>query len=372
MRIPTLAGYAIAATASIALLAGCSGSASGPTGSSLPNQASGMSTGHSLSGPHIANVHNVTPIPGKLAGMMPRGLRVPQGKSWMSGDVSPDKCNAVYLADNINLNVDVYKGTPPFGSIGSLTTANGYGWGANASKKGGILLGQAFADNIDKYTPCGTTPTATYSGSGAGNAYGIATDGAGTIYANEWPNNLIDIFVHGNPTFTQTSDPNMGLPYKVAVDSHNNVWLSGWNISFTEQQIDKCGSGVTGCSTFATVASPSFPGGLVVLANGKVIVDNQDGSIDSYSAGGSLLHTFTYSNGTNPLDYTDLAFNAAKKTRLWGANIYLCSSSFGICGSAQSQKLAKASGLVGPLNGATAGVNNGEPLGVAAYPAGAP
>jgi len=368
MRIPTLAGYAIAATASIALLAGCSGSASGPTGTSLPS-ASSMSTGHSLSGPHIANLHNVTPIPGKLAGMMPRGLRVPQGKSWMNGDSNPNVCNAVYLSDNINLNVDVYKGTPPFAQTGSLTTANGYGWGANASK-GQILLGQAFADNIDKYSPCGSTPTATYSGSGAGNAYGIMTDHAANIYANEWPNNLIDEYVHGNPTFTQTSDPNMGLPYKIATDAGNHVWLSGWNISFTLQQIDKCNPGVSGCSTFATVPSPSFPGGLLVLKNGKVIVDNQYGTIDSYSATGSLLHTFTYSNGTNPLDYTDLALNNAKKKRVWGANILLCSSSFGVCATAQSQKLAPATGVVGPLNGATAQVNNGEPLGIAAYPAG--
>jgi len=371
MRIPTHAGYAIAAAATIALLAGCSGSASGPTGSALPGASnSATSSSHSLAGPRIGALKNVTVAPGKITNNV-IGITSPRhnvvGKS--HGDrISPDKCNVVYLSDNANINIDVYKGTPPFAQTQTLTTTNGYGWGVGAGK-GVIYAGQAFADQIDKYTACGTTVTATLVGGGGGNAYGIAVDSANDVYAGEWPATTIDEFVHGTGSPVFLSDPGMGLPYFYATDHNNNVYISGWDLSFTDQHVDKCTPGLTSCALFAAVPpnaqfGASFPGGVAVLHNGDVIVNNQYGDLDTFDNTGALKHTFTYASSIND-DFISISTNKKSK-RLWAADIAVSRGG----GTAQSSKLAAATGTVGPFNGNTAVVSGGNPLGGTAYPIG--
>ena len=387
-RLLTNAACALAPLAVTVLLTGCSGSnlQSAPAGSALPSvRAQGAA--HGLAGPRLANVHNVTLIPGKLAQMLPPPLAGAQQPSSMTENLSPNACKVIYLSDNINANVRIIKNAGTFPTIATLRRRT-YTVGASRPQLPSYMRVRPQIRSTFR-KPCGTQIGFTYTGNNNGGSGGVAPLGIavdtnagppkGCVYGDEWPVNLMNVFCPpalGAPaTFT---DPLMGLPYYIAVDKFHNVWLSGWDPSFTFQQIDECSPppGLT-CATKIAIPSPSFPGGITFDKTPQqfLIVNNQYGTLYSfkppYSCGTCLKSTFAYSNGTNPLDYTAIALNPANG-KLWAAHIFYCTtSSSGICGDAQSQiyKIvpAIAHGALGGLSLFTPSINNGEPLGIALW-----
>jgi len=305
--------------------------------------------------------HNLTFIPEKYLKayqLQAHSIRH-HGTSWLKRSTGSE-CNPIYLSDFASRQILVYDNSPPYQQIGSLTSSGGYGLGIAANQYA-IFAGNASVDGIDEYAPCGAAVGLHLAGSGSGNAYGIAVDSYGTVYATEWPSNVIDVFAGNGLSFRTSSDPNMGVPYEIAIDGSNNVYLSGWSVGSSQQQIDKCAPGVRLCSTFATIPS-GFPGGVAIDPNGNVIVNSQYGTIYTYSSSGTLLSSFNYNNGSNSFAYTAIALDPTA-TQLWAANVNTCSSN--PCGDAQMQSYDATTGIVGPLGASTAEVNNAEPLGLA-------
>jgi len=280
--------------------------------------------------------------------------------------------SCTYVTDNFSGNVNVYNSHRVLaGTIGP-----GYGWGAYAvhtSTLSAVFLGRNDGSgSVDVYTPCSSTMTGTVTGLGTGgSAYGIGGfRGAGKPgYASDWSVGDIAYWATGTGTAVSKLDPLMPLPYFVEVDKHNKVWLDGYDSSFGAEDVDVCSKIITSCKTMVSI-SGGFPGGIQMDSNEQLYVNNQFGQLTSYDCSSltscTLTGSFTYSNGSNPLDYTATALDPLLKHTLWGANIFLCPDgcSFGLASDAQPQSL--------PLNTATLGAptpewDNTETLGTARY-----
>ena len=362
MRISRLLGLIAAAS----VLAACSGQNSGvighpgATGGSLIRLSS-----HALVAPGHAGQMAIMPGAARHAG----------------GGVRHDftaSSTCTYLTDNISGDVKVYNNNLTLGGDFASTS---YGWGAlathSSTNPGLIYLGKNDGSgSVDVYTHCTNSFVGSVTGLGDGGAaYGIAGfKGPGKHgYATDFPNDEIQYWATGSGTAVSKVDPLTGLPYFVEVDKHNKVWISGWDPGFTGQQIDRCSATITACKTMVFI-SGGFPGGVQVDSNDQLYVNDQYGTVYGYDCSSlvscSFTGSFTYSNGSNPLDYTAIALDPLTKKTLWGANIYVndgvntCKSSNGLCGDAQSQSLPLSSATLG---GATPQWDNAEPLGLARF-----
>lgn len=354
MRSPKLIGLIAAAS----VLAACSGQNS----TSVMSHPGSAGMTHSI-------VHALV-APGRM-GQMAIMPGAPRGLGGVSHNVTATQ-PCTYLTDNFSGNVNIYNKNRTL--AGTIT--GGHGWGAYAVKTttlSAVMLGRNDGSgSIDVYTPCTDTLTGTITGLGDGGAaYGIAGfRGAGKFgVATDWPNNQLAYWATGTGSPVVKTDPNMGLPYFVEVDKHNKVWIDGYNPSFGAEIVDMCSKTVGSCKTMVSI-SGGFPGDIQVDSNEQLYVNNQFGQLTSYDCSSltscNLTGTFTYSNGSNPLDYTGTALDPLLKHTLWGANIFLCPDgcSFGLASDAQPQSL--------PLSSATLGAptpewDNTETLGVARF-----
>lgn len=354
MRSPKLIGLIAAAS----VLAACSGQ-----NSSVMSHPGSAGMTHSI-------VHALV-APGKAGQMaiMPGAPRALGHREPAFTATSP----CTYLTDNFSGNVNVYNRNLTL--AGTIATAT-HGWGAYAvhtSTLSAVFLGRNDGTgDVDMYTPCTDTLTGTLTGLGTGgNAYGIfGFRGAGKPgYATDWSVGDIEYWATGTGTPVSKVDPNMPLPYFGDVDKHGHVFLDGYDASFGSEIVDLCTKIITKCKTVVSI-SGGFPGDVQVDSNEQLYVNNQFGQLTSYDCSSltacNLTGTFTYSNGSNPLDYTGTALDPLLKHKLWGANIFFCPDgcSFGLASDAQPQTL--------PLNSATLGKptpewDNTETLGVARY-----
>jgi hypothetical protein len=374
MRIPTPAGYAIAAAASIALLAGCSGGSSGMSGSTLPTASGSTASTSSLRGPQVRSLKQVTPVPGKIMAQLPANLHRPIESSYKHAVPNTTCYPYGYLSGNLTGKVYAFA-RPTSSTYTTLSAASGqlYGWGV-AADASTIYIGTDI-DTIDTVAPCGTSINrGVYHGNATGEPYGMDVNPAtGCLAADEWATTTVDIFcAPGGPGSGSGPVTDQLITYFIAFDRSGGLWAEGYNTAGSSEQTDKCPTGLpASCTPFAEI-SGGFPGGVAVDKNGNVIVNNQFGSINTYNSSGTLLSTFTYSNGTNPLDYTAIRLSkgglANKEGHVWGANIYLCSTcSFGIGTNAQNQGYDPSTGTVGPLDPASGAISNDEALGLALY-----
>jgi hypothetical protein len=283
-----------------------------------------------------------------------------------------NKAGCIYLSLNLSETINIYSSSAPYTLIGTLTSPNGYGWGVSDTKKN--FYAGTYADTVDVYNSNCTasmTPSQSLQGSGGGYPYGMDASKKYGVVASDWPNNIVDVWSGNNYTHSSFTDSNEPLVYFVAFDKSGNIWTVGYNSAESQEEVDECvGSGNSYTCTERIMIAGGFPGGIQIDSKGNIYVNNQYGTLYSYTCSGNgpggctQTGSFTYSNGTNPLDYTAIALDK-KAQNLWGANIYYCSSSYGICGDAQSQSLPLNSAT---LNGNTPQVNNDEPLGIAVYP----
>lgn len=319
---------------------------------------------------HQGNLKSLTHNPHALvapgrAGQVQRSIVRGQLSShaWMKAN--PDaKGGCVYLSDNLSLNVDFYSSASPYSQLGSLGAVGG--WGVAASKKS-IFVGNG-SDVITGYTPCSTSTNGyTAAGHAGGSPYGMAADKKGNLWANEWPTATIDWWgpSGGSPSGSAT-EPNQPESYFLALDKKDNVYPVGYNAAFSSEIVDACSSTITGCTTM--ISNPGgFPGGDALDRHGNVYLNDQFGTLHSYTGCPSACTSsgsFTYSNGTNPLDYTAIQLDTKAKN-IWGANIYFCSSSYGLCGDGQLQSVPLSSATLGGTT--SPAIQNAEPLGLAVW-----
>lgn len=268
-----------------------------------------------------------------------------------------------YLSVNTTGDVLLYnKDLTQAGDFGSTS----YGWGAVASANAIYLGRNDGSGDLDLYTPCTNHPTHTLTGLGDGGApYGIAiARGTRAVYATDWPSANIEYWPAGSTTATAVTDPNIAEPYFLDADQPGNVWVSGYDTTFSYENLDECTPDFSTCTVQAQIAG-GFPGGVQVDQNETVYLNDQFGTLYSYDCSSSTCSqngSFTYDNGSTVVDYTALALDKYKKHLLWAANIYFCGST--ICTNAQSQTVPLNTAVLGA---ATAGVTSAEALGVARY-----
>jgi hypothetical protein len=356
MRIPTPI-QALSAAAALALLAGCSsGSAIAP--SSITPQ------GHGTVSQRMSHAFVAPGRAGQLAFSIARNYS--HGLQHDSTATAP----CTYLSLNLTGDVVVYNNN--LTQAGDFASSS-YGWGAYATGSRVFLGTNNGTGNIDTFHPCTNTPMgASLTGLNAGgNPYSIAgfknSIGHPQGYATDWPNDQIAYWATGSGTATAKVDPNIALPYFLDVDGQGRLYVVGYNSNFSGEN-----KTITSCTTLEFIAG-GFPGGVQVNVNNNVYVNDQFGTIHEYGCAGTSCTTgptFTYNNGSNPLDYTAIVINK-NRTKIVGANIYLCSDgcSFGVAGDAQAQSLPLSSATLGA---STPGIDNNEPLGVALWKADAP
>lgn len=357
MHVTRLTGFIVAATVLAACSAPNTAGVIGNPGAAPNSRSINNLRAHALVAPGRA---------GRLA-IMPGAPR-PASHREHHDFAATRPCTA--LSDNISGDVRIYnKNLTEAGDFGT----NAYGYGAYSNSIGTYYGKNDGSGSLDLYVNCTNHPGGTLVGANIGGAaYGIGGRRASqTVYAVLWPDNVIEWWPNGGSVVTG-SDPNMGLAYFVDVDAVGNVWLTGWDYLFENEQLDECNSDLSVCSIKATIPY-GFPGGVQVDTNETVYVNNQYGTLYSFDCSSSYCSqngAFTYYNGYNPLDYTGIVLDAYHKHRLWGANIYFCgSASYGICSDGQPQSLPLNSAVLGPP---TAGWQNAEALGIARFPADRP
>jgi len=354
MRISRLIGLIVAAS----VLAACSA-----------NNSAGLighpaTQGNSQINQRLAHAMVAPGLAGRLAIL--RGYIRPNPSRGAHHDtVATRPCT--YLDDNFSGDVRLYNKDLTL-AVDFGSTA--YGWGIYATNST-IFMGRNDGSGaLDTYMPCTDTYVTTIPGLGTGGApFSIAGFKAPGKpgYAVNWPNGDIEYWATGSGSPVSKVDPNTPLPYFIDRDTHGNVWITGWDPTFTNEILDKCDKTITTCTTMETILG-GFPGGVQIDKNNVVYVNDQFGTLYSWDCSGpcTLTGTFVYSNGSNPLDYTAIALDCLNRNTIWGANIYLCNDncSFGIAGDAQPQSIPLSSATLGT---ATAGWDNTEPLGIARY-----
>jgi len=276
----------------------------------------------------------------------------------------------IYVSFNLSGVTNIYSSVSPYTQTGSLTSSSLYGWGAASTPlvEGNKSLGTTYlgtyADTIDFYTSCtGTSPSGSVTGVSGDYPYGMTVAPTGSLYATAWPSSTIQYWtapVTSGEAVTTATEPNITEAYFIDVDN-SNAYVAGYNSSSVET-VDACSTTITGCASVISI-SGGFPGGVQTDGAGNVYINNQYGTMYSYSGCPSACTasgSFTYSNGTNPLDYTAMVLGVIQQ-HIWGANIYYCSSSYGLCGDGSRQSVPLASAL---LDGNTPGVSNDEALGI--------
>jgi hypothetical protein len=269
----------------------------------------------------------------------------------------------IYLSDGYLGIVYIYDGIS-LKQIGQLTSPSTYGW-AVAATQTNIYVG-TFLDTIDEYKPCsGKKAIKTLKGAGYGYPYGIAIAQDGTAYANEWPDNIIDVWTtSGKHLFKR--DLNESASYFLAVDAQGNLYSAGWNTGSTAGVVDRCDKGLKNCVT--VLGNISFPGGIAFDEHQDLYVNSQGNyysTISEFSGCANaqpkchLITSFTYTGAT----FTAIALDTHDKNLYGAAILPPCfPSTYTNCGSAIGFLLPLSKQKV---SGQTPSVDPAQPFGIA-------
>jgi hypothetical protein len=380
----------VCAVAAIALLVGCSGGSQlAPTaigGSGASDGASALSSMHN-------GVSRVAPLfASKQANdyFLHRPIvNAERGRVIVNHPTVACK-SLVFASSNITSNLLVYCGQRgaqqvPSGETPAMTIVGVAGWGVAvhgnklAVGAGGGLINLYHLPSMAPFSP----PSVTLSNT-ANNAYGLAFDPTGGLYATEFPSGTVDYWLHpvvGPPHCTWATTTNTEDYY---VDAHgsNSALVYGFNGNSQNDDVDT--ERVTGMATTPTCApvdtfeatfgqlavGTGFPGGIVSHRNtGELYVNNQYGTLynDGVYPGGPPTSN-QCSWGFNPNDITNISM-ASHENSIWASNIYFPNST--VSTNLQSFKDGTLSGpcvTPAPSGGPMATVPNDEFLGVAAWP----
>jgi hypothetical protein len=385
MRISQWTGT-LGAAAAIALLAGCSG------GSQYAPSATG---GTGTTGTTSLSRHGVNaamPFASKVANdaFLHRSIsRVGVGQVIINKKA---KCKAkkrglTFASSNVTLDLLVYCGAKGNGHITSgqaayKTITGVAGWGI--AVHGNLLAVGTEGGTVTTYTLPGITNphTLTLSHGVSGyNAYGLAFDSAGGLYATNWPGGYLDYFktpsaTSPTPTCSTATAVNTEA-YYVSAHGSNSAVVYGINTNTSLDDVDTEGltnlsngcSGITDAKieTFGQLAEGTgFPGGVVSNSTGELFVNNQYGTLydDGAYPGGSVSSSCTW--GFDPNDITNINM-ASNQASIWGSNINFAATLETYLESFKSS-IGSGSCATGAVGGPTQQLSNDEFLGVASWP----
>jgi hypothetical protein len=278
----------------------------------------------------------------------------------------------------------IANGAKPFETIGGIA-----GWGV-AVHGGRIAVGTSGIGSSPSTINLYTLPTFTQRAVATlvhlgDNAYGVAFDQSGGLYATEWPDAYVDYWAgpspHGPPSCQWHTTVNKVDYFVAAHDGPaNSVVVYGIDGSGSYGNVDtelvtnmspSCGTPPitdTLVQTFGKVLSgAAFPGGIVSDKAGELYVNNQYGTLydDGPYPGGTISASCTW--GYNPNDVTSIGM-ASNQHSIWATNLYF--GGLKLQTFLESFKSADLSGscVKGPAGGPTADVTNDEYFGVASWP----
>ncbi len=373
----------LGAAAAIALLAGCSGSSQ-----YAPSAIGGAGTmGSTTSTMHHGMSRVAMPFASQQANEA--FLRRPivsldKGRITVRHDIP---CNRpvhglTFASENTTGRLDVFCGGRPLYPITSgqspfLSIAGVGGWGV--AVHGNLLAVGTSGGTIITYTLPGLTNprTLTLAHSASGyNAFGLAFDSMGGLYATEWPGPYVDYWrtpsANGAVNCTTTTTVNTE-DYFVAAHGANSAVVYGLNGNSPNDDVDtELITNMRACSgetdsfieTFGQLAQGTgFPGGIVSGRLGELYVNNQYGTLydDGAYPGGTVGPSCTW--GSNPNDVTNINLSTDQQS-IWGSNVTFAGATY--LESFRSSGLAGTC-VTGPVGGPTINITGNQYLGVASW-----
>lgn len=276
-------------------------------------------------------------------------------------------CYVFYLTDSISGAMTVYDGTTHKATT-HIKSSHLYKWGIAANAT--TIFAATDSDGIDEYAPCGTTILKTLQGKGKGGssggaAMGVAALDDGTVFAGEFPNNLIDVFdPQGNDKVYK--EPNLSTVTYLATDTLGDVFVNGFANAKTE--VDECNQTFTTCTIMSAIKQTVYPGGLAVDAEQNLWVNDEAGKMYEYTyvsgyAEQAKGSPFKYHRAAQRDAYSAIAFDR-REQKLWASDIFTCGSI--TCSKAQS--ITNPIGKFGPVT--KPNWTNAQSLGIAVFPPG--
>jgi hypothetical protein len=277
-------------------------------------------------------------------------------------------CYVFYMSDSVGGAMTMYDGVTHQQTT-RIKSSHLYKWGVAANAT--TIFAATDSDGIDEYAPCGTTILKTLQGKGKGGpsggvAMGVAALDDGTVFAGEYPNNLIDVF---DPTGTDTvyKEPNLATVFYLATDATGDVFVDGFaNSSKTE--VDECNQTFSTCTVMSAVKQPGFPGGLAVDAAQNLWLNDETGKIYEYTYVSGYVQQakgspFNYHKAALHNVFGGIAFDR-REQKLWASDIFSCNNLS--CSKAQS--ITNPIGKFGPMT--KPNWTNAQSLGIAVFPPG--
>ncbi len=372
----------VGAAAAITLLAGCSGvSQYAPStaggGQNSVTMSAGRGVGHpTIVGPFasqrlndafyhrpIVAAQRVDPARKKA------GCKKAKKKGLVFGSDNSSGILYAYCGHNggdLNANQEPYK-----------SVTDGAGWGL--AVHGNLLAAGLTGGSIGVYKLPSLTRVSTltlaHAGSGY-NAYGLAFDSNGGLYATEWPGPYLDYFEYlGNGTatcshaLTLMSEAYFVTAHAGTVDVYGfNGFSSQIPVVLENDSNANCFGTFTESlvGTFGNLAAGTgFPGGTTVNNTGEVFVNNQYGTLyDDGGYPGSGTPTGSCSWGFDPNDLTNINMSTQQNS-IWGSNIFIY---YGSYLESFSTTISAGTCAVGSSGGPTGLTVQDEFLGVTAWP----
>ena len=319
MRTTSYLGYVISGTTALALLAGCSGG-----GSLAPAAGTPGSSSQSVASRAVKTVNY---------SVLPPNAKIPQKSATAPkpfvnvAAINGPAGNQVIVSDYSNNNVTVFGGGGAVNATLTSGLVNPQGLTTDAS--GTLYVANTGASNILLYPKPYTSPSTTLNDA---NEYpvGISYDptngeiAVSNIFSTSGGAGSVSIFAKGATTPCVTvGNSNWSAAYFAAFDKSGNVYVDGHdNNGNTIVGEVTGGCSATTISTLSTGNAISFPGGIQVLSNGDVAIDDQLGAaVYTYApaSGGSLgspVATTSLSGASDPVNFAI----KAEDHNLWTAD----------------------------------------------------
>ena len=350
--MPSVMAYrALAATALVGLLAGCSGgsqlSPSGNIGADSASHQASLASKFGGAGRNalIARINSDSRTAGSygkpflsakfnlMVELNKNAIRASRRHFYPFKKTKPNS-TLLFVSDGTTEDIYVYS-TATGDVIGTVTGAGGGGIATN-------VKGQLAAGTINPSTDGGEINTYTVTSDGAtannvtltlssGFPDGITYDAKGDIYASDFPSSNVDFFdaatvaSGGSATKTYTL-PDFEYVYYVQAFG-NKIYVDGdTSEGFGVGELTKKGDKVLINGIVDPVEDAGFPGGLAIDSKHNIIVNNQYGSISTYAkpyTGGPSAITEW---GFDPNDVTGIALDLLQEN-VYGVDINFGGSS---------------------------------------------
>ncbi|MEO9098252.1 MAG: hypothetical protein ABI346_08745 [Candidatus Baltobacteraceae bacterium] len=288
MRLSTRLGYALCASAAVALLAACSG-------------------GSSQMAPTVGGSNNLAPqsrshhITANMSGLAPKfqhGLNL-DGKTnhkpnWITNEakVLANKNGLLFVANEAASSINIYPKNKSTTKIGSITNGVSGPDGVGVDSLGNVYETNLNSGTVNMYTPPFTGgPATVYSPGGSPVAVAIGTDGS--LYTTDYSNSRLTEYPP-NSTVASNVCALPGNGEGVALDSANNLYVAFNSATTGTGQVEMFAPGA-GCTPTSNLGiNVGFAGGVTFDSSGNLLFEDQFVGVEVYPPGStSPSQTFT-------------------------------------------------------------------------------